>query len=46
LANLYAATPAEQMGYAAFCCALLRMKDESPFGRWMMIGISAAGTVL
>jgi hypothetical protein len=37
---------AEQMGFAALFCALIWMKDESPLGRWLMIGIIAAGTVV
>jgi len=37
---------AEQIGFATLFCVLIWMKDESPSGRWMMIGIIAVGTLL
>jgi hypothetical protein len=37
---------AEHLGLAAVFCALIWLKDDSPAGRWLIIGIIAVGTLL
>jgi hypothetical protein len=37
---------AEKIGFATVFCALIWMKDESPSGRWLVIGIVTVGTAL
>jgi hypothetical protein len=36
----------EQIGFATLFSVLIWMKDDSPTGRWVMIGIIAVGTVV